>query len=703
MNNIYLPIRISIFLLFFISITTIAGNNTIAGRIIDSLDNKGISGARINLLNQDKVFLSRDDGSFIISNINKYKYTLEIASLGYQSKTIEIDARRTTDSILTIILQPVIEDMETVVVTGTRSEKRLKDVPVQTQVIYTSRLKTIGITSVGAALEHEVPGLDFAQFSYRPKVAFQGMNAKYVLFLIDGERIAGEMDGDIDYSRLNLDNVERIEVVRGASSVLYGSNAIGGVVNIITKKQELPFDINARVRYSDYNELSSGTSVGFRTGDFSSVSNVVYNQTDGYDLTPTTESPDFTQEKFKNISINQRFDFNINKKIFLTSSGDGFYNRIYDGHSVPADHAYAGFRGLIKAVYAFSDSSNFEISYAADKYLNYMVYTLNKNKHEQTAYDFIQSLKATVHLKYRKGMLILGSEYLPEQVESIRITDTSKSADEIIGFVQNDYNISKNYSVLAGIRATKQSIYGMNIVPKVSLMAKYDLLTLRLSYGWGFRSPSLKDMYYDFYHMGFLLLGNKNLKPEKSNYTGLSIDINQSRFHHSISLFHNSIKDLITGVWIVPQEVNQYQNVSSARIIGIDFMEKISILRNLTLNAGISLASAKNTETGYAIKDINPLSGNLSLTYFTDFLKYKTNFELYGKFNGHRSYEPIGDITYEDPAYSLWRINVSQQFNSFTYTIGIDNIFKNVDQNSLGNISPGRRYFISVNFSFSKY
>ncbi len=90
------------------------------------------------------------------------------------------------------------------------------------------------------------------------------MDAKYVLFLIDGERIAGEVNGDIDYSMLNLENIERIEVIKGASSSLYGSNAIGGVINIITKKITEPFDAKFYSRYSKYNELYSGGGIRFK-------------------------------------------------------------------------------------------------------------------------------------------------------------------------------------------------------------------------------------------------------------------------------------------------------------------------------------------------------------------------------------------------------------------------------------------------------
>ena len=174
-------------------------------------------------------------------------------------------------------------------VTGTRSEKTLKDVPVLTQVISGRLMLNLGITTVAGALQTMVPGIDVSQFGTRASITMQGMDAKYVLFLIDGERIAGEVNGDIDYSMLNLENIDRIEVIKGASSSLYGSNAIGGVINIITRKITEPFEGKLFGRYSAYNELISGGGISLKKGMIGSRTGFNYSRTDGYDLTPESQ------------------------------------------------------------------------------------------------------------------------------------------------------------------------------------------------------------------------------------------------------------------------------------------------------------------------------------------------------------------------------------------------------------------------------
>ena len=147
--------------------------------------------------------------------------------------------------------------MNEVVITGTRTLKPLKDVPVLTRVISQEDIAQVNPLDLQSLLEYEMPGLQFglAHGSGLPELKFQGSAGGYVLFMIDGERIAGEgSSNNIDYSLIDMDNVERIEIVKGPMSTLYGSQAMGGVVNIITKDANRPFTGNVSVRYGNNDE-----------------------------------------------------------------------------------------------------------------------------------------------------------------------------------------------------------------------------------------------------------------------------------------------------------------------------------------------------------------------------------------------------------------------------------------------------------------
>ena len=140
-------------------------------------------------------------------------------------------------------------DLDEIVVTGTRTPKFLKDTPIQTRVITSADIAKIDATNVQDLLQQELPGVEFSfSMNQQTHLNFSGFGGQSILFLVDGERLAGETMDDVDFTRLTMDNVERIEIVKGAASALYGSSASGGVINIITKKASKPWTLNLNGR-----------------------------------------------------------------------------------------------------------------------------------------------------------------------------------------------------------------------------------------------------------------------------------------------------------------------------------------------------------------------------------------------------------------------------------------------------------------------
>lgn len=146
-------------------------------------------------------------------------------------------------------------NLNEVVVTGTRVPKLLKDSPVQTRLITAKDIARADATNIEDLLQAEMPGVEFSYaMNQQVHMNFGGFGGQSVLFLVDGERLAGETMDDVDFSRIDMNNVERIEIVRGAASALYGSNAGGGVVNIITKEAAKPLGLNLDYRMATHND-----------------------------------------------------------------------------------------------------------------------------------------------------------------------------------------------------------------------------------------------------------------------------------------------------------------------------------------------------------------------------------------------------------------------------------------------------------------
>lgn len=186
-----------------------------------------------------------------------------------------------------------LTDLDDVVVTATRTPKSLKDVPVVTRLITSEELKKADATNIQDLLTEELPGLEFGfSMSQETSLNMSGFGGNAILFLVDGERLAGETLDNVDYNRLNLNNVGQVEIVKGASSALYGANAVGGVVNLISKESTEPWHANVNARYKSFGkEWRYGGDISFNHKQWNSNTSVQYNRSDNVQLaSPPTRS-----------------------------------------------------------------------------------------------------------------------------------------------------------------------------------------------------------------------------------------------------------------------------------------------------------------------------------------------------------------------------------------------------------------------------
>jgi len=594
-----------------------------------------------------------------------------------------------------------------VVVTGTKSEITLKNVPVLTQVISARKMLELGITNATDALQNMVPGINIRHEGTLVKVTLQGMAAKYVLFLIDGERIAGEVDGDIDYSMLNLENIDRIEVIKGASSSLYGSNAIGGVINIITKKINEPFDAKLYSRYSKYNELYTGGSIALKKGIIGSRTSINFSRTDGYDITP--DSPhDWTQNPYTTYQISQKFEITPSSKFSLIPY---FTYYQFERANVSAKHAhdlYIDLNAGLKGQY-FIGRNSIDFSYYRDRYNTYSILEQLNNRRDTVSYDIIQTFRVQGNFHISdKNILTAGLEYNTERLFSIRMEGGIQNASEAVIYLQEDIHMGERWNLIAGLRGSNHSSYGLHAAPKLSLMYKLEPFNFRASAGTGFRSPALKDLYLYFEHFGqFIIEGNPQLKPESSKYLSGSAEFSRPWNNSSVSVYRNVLSNMITEELVqLPDSSSEttytYQNIASATIYGVDFLSKQKIIKGVWVSAGYSYVHSRDNETHNQLYNTTKNSGNISVDYNFSKKNYSFTAQLYCQLMGERVYlNPDGTTGYDRP-YSSWRFTISQEYKWLRISTGLDNIFGVVIPQNYDFVSPGRRFFVGMNIDFGK-
>jgi len=693
-------------LLYFLFIPSVIFSQVVSlSGFVNGTDSSSVTGAAISLIGTTLGTVTDKKGFYKINKIIPGKYILRVSFVGFETSEQTVDIQN-ADTHLDFYLKESNIDLNEVVVTGTKSEKTLKYVPVLTQVISARKMLELGITNVTDALQTMVPGINVSHQGTLVTVTLQGMDAKYVLFLIDGERIAGEVDGDIDYSMLNLQNIDHIEIIKGASSSLYGSNAIGGVINIITKKINDPFDAKFYSRYSKYNELYSGGSIALKKGILGSRTSINFSRIDGYDVTPETPH-DWTQNPYKSFQISQKFEITPSSKLSFTPYFTYYQFERGNVSARPVHNLYSDLSGGLKGQFYFGKSS-IDFSYYRDRYNTFTILEQLNNKRDTASYDFIQTFRTQVNFHLSdKNSLTAGVEYNTERLFSTRVAGGLKNASEAVVYFQEDIRIGERWELIAGIRTGSHSNYGFNAAPKISAMFKQGFLNFRASAGTGFRSPALKELYFSFDHFGeFNVEGYPQLKPESSKYISGSIEFTKPWNNSSVTVYRNVLSDMITTNLIsVPGAVEStylYGNVANASVNGIDLLSKQKIFKGVWLNAGYSYVHALDNETGLQLFGTAKHSGKVSVDYNFKKKYYSFTAQLNCQLMGERIYQDADGSTKYDRPFSNWRFTISQEYKWLRISAGLDNMFGVVIPGNYDFISPGRRFFVGMNVDFGK-
>ncbi|MDE6468418.1 MAG: TonB-dependent receptor plug domain-containing protein, partial [Muribaculaceae bacterium] len=328
-----------------------------------------------------------------------------------------------------------------VVITATRTPKALKDVPVVTRVITAEELKKTDAANIQDLLTEELPGLEFGfAMTQETSLNMSGFGGSAVLFLIDGERLAGETMDNVDYNRLNLENVGQVEIVKGASSALYGANAVGGVVNLISREDSAPWRVNLNSRYNSFgNQWRTGGTASFNKGKWASSTTAQYSTSQTVRLTELFD----TESKIHNIfggntlNLKERVTFRANDFLKFIARG-GYFSRVsnranYDDH-------YHDYNGGLRSVWAIDRTQNLELSYSYDQYdKSRYVASVRTHDHDYSNRQHI------VHALYSKfwgeNGLTAGADYMHDYLNTYQFTDNaSHSQSTFDAFVQFDYN-----------------------------------------------------------------------------------------------------------------------------------------------------------------------------------------------------------------------------------------------------------------------
>lgn len=618
--------------------------------------------------------------------------------------------------------------LESVVVSATGTERTLKNAPASVSVISAEDLRKRPVQDLQEALR----GTESLQFNGigldRRGISVRGMPSEHTLVLVDGKRISSSSGAiahsDFDLGWVPVEAIERIEVVRGPMSSLYGSEALGGVVNIITRK--------ATDTWRGSGVLNGGVREdglgGQRHQAGAYVAGPLVPGVLGLTLNGETrrkqETPDFDDKRLSELEGG-----NANSGGATLSWTPDDMQRIDLGYEAGRERRWRNSltAGANPSGYESTDvieRQRWSLGHSGDWSWGSSQMRLYRNQLErensrsdaqpssdpQRLTDTVVDGQLSLPL-LDMHLLSVGGEWRKEELEdsTVNVAGDETALHRSL-FLQDEITFGSNWSLTLGSRFDKHEAFGWETSPRAYLLHHYsDALTLRAGVGRGYKAPSLKQLSPGYSAVGgggrFTIYGNPELQPETNTSYELGADYQGEGWSLTGMLFQNDVHDLIQTVCVSNcgirgREVRDYENVEKARIRGIE------------LGGGIDLPADLRWELNYTYLDARNLTadqrlGDRSRHLANSILKWMPS----ATFDAQLRTEYVGsqltyssNVAYALPAYSLWHLELSQKLSAnLTLRGGIENIGDErlADQSETFNYAePGRTYHIGLVATF---
>ncbi|CAM1368688.1 Outer membrane receptor protein [Tenacibaculum litoreum] len=654
-------------------------------------------------------------------------------------------------------------DLDEVIVTATRTSRQLSSVPMPVTLITKEQLQKSGSIRLRDILIEQTGITIVSDFGNSEGVQLQGVAADYTLILLDGVPIVGRTSGNIDLNRLTVNNIKQIEIVKGPSSSLYGSEAIGGVINIITEKpkhEQFKGSLSYFARGGAKNELDININVVWKKKKLGVVAGVNLNSSEGFDLSPETVSR--TTAPHQNFTGNLKFMYDFSDKLKGTIS-QRYFSQIQGNNS--EENKQEDWNVTTKLSHEITNKWNVDYTFYVTKYNAESIFNNEKTNYDQTL------LRPEIKSKntFNTGTLIFGAGANLESLERTEFEGVKKFNTPYV-FGQFDFNPINNLNVIVGARFEDSNQYKSAFTPKIS--SSYQItnwLMTKASVGYGFKAPDFRQLYFNFKNTasGYIVLGTqtlydlygdlstvqtieKELKPESSIGYNFGFQVQPiSSLKLNINLFRNDIKDLIDtfDTQLKASELNlpsgtrtfSYRNIDEVYTQGIEVDANYKINNNFRILGGYQFLDTgdKNQEEKiksgtiffrktptspaqrmtlsnyYGLPNRSKHMGNLKVFYENFQYNFSANIRAiyrskYALFDTNDSQGIIDD--FDDFVSANTQVNMAVDktiFKLMNVQIGVDNLFnerglenKDSFRNNDSVLRLGRTYYGRIQFNF---
>lgn len=645
-----------------------------------------------------------------------------------------------------------------VVVTGSGHHQRLKSTATPVHVLSSQEIREQGITTFDEALTRMIPQVSMAPNSMGTFLRLNGLGNKYILILINGQKLSGDISNNVDLSRINMSRVKRIEVLDGAASSLYGSDAIAGVINIITDQPtDSQICVTNNTKVSGHGILTESVGLDIYQEGFGSYTSFTHDRADSYQNNPLeyikdseetqeTIAPFFTG--YRSSVISQKFTYTPNQHLALNAGLDYSY-KITDRPETRQDITggtdyemrYKGFRWNIGAIYKFNKRNSIQADFTVDRFRYGKEYDVETK--DYAVGDYVQSKKQRSMEGQVKAILgfsknsttIFGADWHKDY-----LTATSGNIEQhvynVAAYAQHEMKCFKDFTATIGLRLTHHETFDLHLTPKATLMYTPGNFRFRATYSAGFRAPGLDELYYHYFSVNRgkpqIIFGNHDLSPEKSHYFSLNAEYRTDIWAVSITGYINRIKDMVvrknidvdnTTLAMLRTEFPEmtddqaakleryslYQNSDEGDVKGLQINASANLFQgfNLSANYVYTYARTKSEEEWTTLERSIRHTATIAANYHHTWGRYRLNINLNGRLQS-KTYYP----DYEDaPGFGVWNLHTTHTFDCAKWaviepSIGIDNLFDKVDRRidstkrKYALFTPGRMLVVGVKVKF---
>ena len=644
-------------------------------------------------------------------------------------------------------------NLNPVVVTGSGHHQRLKSTATPVRVLSSQEISEQGITTFDGALTRMMPQASMAPNAMGTFLRLNGLGNKYILILINGQKLSGDISNNVDLNRINMARVKRIEVLDGAASSLYGSDAIAGVINIITDQPTHNLiSITSDTKVSGHGIMTEAVSLDIYKNGFGSYTSFSHDQADSYQTndeeyvkgsepqTQKTIAPFFTG--YRSNIIGQKFTYAPTQHLALNAGLDYSYkitNRPETRSDITGgtdyEMRYKGLRWNVGGIYKFTNRHSLQADFTVDRFRYGKEYDVETKTYQIG--DYVQSKKQRMmegELKAILGITAHSTTIFGADWRKDYLVATSGNIDQhvstLAAYAQHEMKFLKDFTATFGLRYTHHETFNNHLTPKLSLMFAPGSFRFRATYSAGFRAPGLDELYYHYYAVNRgkpqISFGNQNLKPEDSHYFSLNAEYRTHLIAISLTGYLNRINDMIvkqkidvddTSLAMLQREFPEmteaeasklvsyalYQNSDKGDVKGMQLNISANILPGLNISANYvyTCARYKSGEAWQTLERSIRHAATIAVNYHHSWRQYALNVNLNGRLQS-KTYYP----DYEDaPGFGIWNLNTTHSLHFlkgvlFKPSLGIDNIFDKVDRRidasdrKYALYTPGRMFVI---------